>query len=273
MDLRRSNRELWLAFAAIVVITILYLFLLILEGSVPRASGLVGHSLGILGFILMVMTETLYTYRKRSRSARLGRMSEWLQFHIFTGIVGPYLVLLHSSWKFNGLAGIVMLLTVLIVISGFVGRYLYTAIPRTADGVAMQAQALERQVAALESQLQDLRERAPLVGPLIEQAVALGAGRSGSVSLVLSRGFLGWRLNFLIRRARRNFSREDRALVKDLERLIRRRGELERQRRSLAAARRLLALWHAFHVPLGIALFTLAFVHIVASVYYVLLSR
>ena len=49
-------------------------------------------------------------------------MARWLEFHIFTGIVGPYLVLLHTSWKFNGLAGVVMLLTGVIVLSGFIRK-------------------------------------------------------------------------------------------------------------------------------------------------------
>ena len=37
--------------------------------------------------------------------------------------------------------------------------------------------------------------------------------------------------------------------------------------------RRLLALWHVFHVPLGVALFTLAFIHIGAALYYATFSR
>ena len=104
----------------------------------------------------MLMTETLYTLRKRSRRAGWGRMSTWLDFHIFTGLVGPYLVLLHSSWKFNGLAGIVMLLTVVIVASGFIGRYIYTAVPRTAEGAEIEAAQLERQIAEVDGELRRL---------------------------------------------------------------------------------------------------------------------
>jgi cytochrome b subunit of formate dehydrogenase len=37
---------------------------------------------------------------------------------------------------------------------------------------------------------------------------------------------------------------------------------------ALATTRRLLALWHLLHVPLGVVLFTLALVHIVAALYY-----
>ncbi len=68
--MRQSSRELWLSFIAIVAITLLYLFVVITKGSVPAARELFGHGIGIIGFILMLMTETLYTLRKRSRSAR-----------------------------------------------------------------------------------------------------------------------------------------------------------------------------------------------------------
>ncbi len=132
----------------------------------------------------MLFTETFYSLRKRSRAARWGRMADWLQLHIFTGIVGPFMVLLHTSWKFNGLAGVTLLLTSLIVLSGFVGRYIYTRIPRTADGI------------------------------------------------------------------------EDSGLG----------GQM--QARTLANARRLMALWHTAHIPIGMALFTAAFVHILGALYY-----
>lgn len=130
----RNAIELWLAFLAAILITGLYALVLIFTREIPPAGDLFGHGLGIFGFLLMLMTETLYSIRKRVRSVRFGRMSGWLQFHIFTGLVGPYMVLLHTSWKFNGLAGVTTLLTVVIVISGFVGRYIYTRIPRTAEG-------------------------------------------------------------------------------------------------------------------------------------------
>ncbi len=181
----RSNRELWWSFFAILLVTLVYLVVIYAWKAVPAASGFFGHSIGILGFVMMLMTETLYTLRKRSRGIRWGRLASWLRFHIFTGTVGPYMVLLHSSWKFNGLAGIVMLMTALIVLSGFVGRYIYTMIPRTADGLEVEA--------------------------------------SGRI--------------------------------------------------SLAAYRRMMSLWHTIHIPIGMALFTAAFIHAAAAVYYATLLR
>jgi hypothetical protein len=162
------------------------MLVLLLTKEIPPASEFFGHSIGILGFTLMLMTETLYSLRKRSRGVRWGRMSLWLQFHIFTGLVGPYMVLLHSSWKFHGLAGVSMLLTMIIVVSGFIGRYIFTRIPRTLDGLEIE-------------------------GTLSQEA--------------------------------------------------------------LKQARRLLALWHAIHIPIGMAVFISAFVHAGAALYYATLLK
>jgi hypothetical protein len=63
------------------------------------------------------------------------------------------MVLLHSSWKFNGLAGVVMLLTIIIVVSGFIGRYIFTAIPRTADGIELESEQLSRYITEIETTL------------------------------------------------------------------------------------------------------------------------
>ncbi len=99
------------------------------------------------------------------------------------------MVLLHTSWKFNGLAGATTVLTILIVFSGFIGRYIYTRVPRTLDGVEIASPGGQFQAAALTS------------------------------------------------------------------------------------ARRALAIWHAIHIPIGMALFTAAFIHIGAALYYATLLR
>ena len=81
----------------------------------------------------MLMTATLYSLRKLRTDARWGSMSAWLKFHMITGLVGPYMVLLHTAMRFSGLAGLAMLLTVIVVASGLVGRYIYTRVPRAVE--------------------------------------------------------------------------------------------------------------------------------------------
>jgi hypothetical protein len=177
----RGNIELWLAFISCMLIGVGYGLVALWTWEIPAASEFFGHTLGIIGFILMLMTEILYSLRKRSRSAALGRMSTWLKFHIYMGLVGPFMVLLHSSWKFNGLAGAATLLTFIIVVSGFIGRYIFTRIPRTMDGLEIE-------------------------GTLSQEA--------------------------------------------------------------LKRARQMMSLWHTVHIPIGIALFISAFVHLGGALYY-----
>lgn len=139
----RQHLELWYALAAIAVVTGAYAWAYRSANAFPSASGLVGHGIGIVGFVLMLATATLYTIRKRITDSRWGSVAFWLKLHMFTGIVGPYMVLLHTSMKFQGVAAVAMGLTVVIVISGFVGRFVYTRVARTVDGALLTASGPE----------------------------------------------------------------------------------------------------------------------------------
>jgi hypothetical protein len=249
----QSYRELWYAFTVMIFISIIYLIAVLFTGGIPGASDLFGHSLGILGFILMLMTETLYSLRKRSRSARWGRMASWLQIHIFTGLVGPFLVLLHTSWKFNGLAGLVTLFTLIIVISGFIGRYIYTAVPRTADGIVIEADVIQAQIHEAQKEIDRWMADQPELNRFL---------RIHMVERLTIWDRLRWWWQKM------GMHPQQRAQVNQLQLLIHRRSILRRQMGRLAWARRLLALWHTVHIPIGIVLFTAAFIHIGAAIYY-----
>jgi len=243
----QKSRELLFAVIAMILITLAYLLAQTLYGATPRASSLFGHGLGVVGFVLMLMTETLYSLRKRTRLARWGQMSHWLEFHIFTGLVGPFMVLLHPGWQFKGLAGVLSLLTVLIVISGVVGRYIYTAVPRTADGIEIDLAVLENQAARLEAELlaqEHERETQP-------------SEKSGLAAFLASLGL-----------ATRNQTQQKAHHLRELQQERSRLTGIIRNRRN---ARRLLALWHTVHIPLGLTLFLVAFVHIGATIYYAVL--
>jgi hypothetical protein len=272
--MRSSNRELGWAFTAILIITLIYLFVITLYGGIPAAQGLFGHSIGIIGFIMMLMTETLYSIRKRRRGAAWGKMSNWLQFHIFTGLVGPYMVLLHSSWKFNGLAGVVTLFTIITVVSGFFGRYIYTRVPRTMDGVEVEADVLKRQISETERQLQGFLSIKPETRQALDLLFATSpSGISITSPSGLTRFLEEWKLNWQWNKEKRLLAPETRKQVEQLEKLLRKRRVLQRQVSSLATARRALALWHTIHIPIGMVLFTAAFIHIAAAIYFATLLR
>jgi hypothetical protein len=274
MQRRHNNKELWLALIAILVIALIYMGMLVWLNGIPPASDFFGHSIGILGFVLMLMTESLYSIRKRSHSARWGRMADWLDFHIFTGIVGPFMVMLHSSWKYNGLAGVVTLLMIIVVASGFIGRYIYTAVPRTVDGVEVEPAQLEQQIALIENELKNwLASQPESVWMVRKRFLQQTQAPSNALLLILARPFLDFEDRVRWWLAKHRSDPIIRAQFQHLEALLRQQTRLRRQIASLTIARRLLALWHTVHIPIGMALFTAAFIHIGAAIYYATLLR
>jgi len=231
----------------------------------PDPGGPLGHSLGIAGFVLMLGAETLYTLRKRWSFFR-GRMQLWLQTHIFMGMVGSFLALLHTAGKFHGLAGVLAGVTLAIVISGFIGRFIYTAVPRTLEGAEVSAADLLSRCYAAEEELGALGF-SPTDKLLEAQAV------HGGTVLVMGRWFFKWRYARRVRRLMRTLPSARRGSAAKIRRLLEARYELHLEIESLIATRRMLAAWHVFHVPLGVVLFTLAIVHIVSALYYSIWSR
>jgi hypothetical protein len=71
-----------------------------------------------------------------------------------------------------------------------------------------------------------------------------------------------------LRRAVRKLDPAGRARAAPLLKLLTERQRLQMQIQSLEVTRRLLAVWHVFHVPLTGIVFTLAFIHILAALYY-----
>jgi hypothetical protein len=233
----RRHAEIWYSLAAIVVVTAVYLVAYQQAGAFPAASGLVGHGIGILGFMLMLMTEILYSIRKQLTDARWGNMAGWLKFHIVTGLVGPYMVLLHTSMRFQGLAGVLTLLTVVVVISGIVGRYIYTAAPHAVRGNELGLAEPDFPIAAA---------AAGSAGPAIPE---------GTLAAVLAPSSPG----------------SDPAMAGQTPEAGGRRGGWSIP--WLTADRGALATWRSIHIPLTLTLFVLAFVHVVAALYYATLQR
>ena len=212
----------------------------------------------------MIGTEVLYSLRKHSRSTRWGRIAAWFQLHIFTGLVGPFLVLLHSGLKFNNAEASALLgLTLIIAVSGFAGRYIYTAVPRTADGIVMDQQQIEEQIAGVEYQVKAMLAAqqtlpAAVARRLSPQPAGFGWGRPSQDRLSLLTNWM---------HAKRLTSRE-KAQIRQLDRLARQKDRLRRQINSLGRMRRLLGYWHLFHIPIGLGMFVLAVIHIVTAVYF-----
>jgi hypothetical protein len=100
-----------------------------------KPSGPVGHGLGIVGTILILIGVFGYIGRKKKKFLpRVGVLKHWLEFHIFLCSVGPLLILFHTAFKFGGIVSISFWSMVAVVLSGVIGRFIYIQIPRTIQG-------------------------------------------------------------------------------------------------------------------------------------------
>ena len=82
----RPDDELALSFAVVLLLGGVYIGYELL--STPSGGHPFGHWLGILGALLMVMTELLYSARKRWRIFTFGAVRHWLAFHILPALSG-----------------------------------------------------------------------------------------------------------------------------------------------------------------------------------------
>lgn len=123
-----KERERLLVSGLVILLLIVWLGFLVHRS--PRFAGsLHGHLLGIAGGLLMLVPLG-YMIVKRVRPlkrvvTRWVSMRTLLAWHIYAGVVGPILVILHTGHKFVSSLGIALTATtILVVLSGFVGRYL-----------------------------------------------------------------------------------------------------------------------------------------------------
>jgi len=234
-----------------------------------KPGGAIGINLGVLG-VLMLCAIFVYPLRKRwTWLQRQGDSRHWLDYHVILGVAAPVFIAFHSSFKFRGVAGVAFWIMVGVALSGLVGRYLYSLIPR--------------QVVAAESSLRELREllasqrtvsqadlRPLLQLPATEKAahwpmlIALGyiatsdlirpfrIARLRNRGMTLGQAFACW-----------GGMRPTNHVVREwVIALACRQAALSRRVLFLSQLQRVFRLWHVIHRPFSYAFAVLAIFHI-----------
>ena len=112
--------------------------------------------MGMLGFLLFLF---VYVYPLRKRWAWFGRQGSskrWLDVHVLLGLTAPVVITFHSSFKFQGIAGVAYWIMVIVALSGVVGRYIYAQIPRSLNSAELSLQDAQELSARLATQLKGL---------------------------------------------------------------------------------------------------------------------
>ena len=229
-----------------------------------KAGGTVGHKLGLAGSSMMVLM-LLYSVRKRVGALRrLGPLGRWLDVHIFLGVFGPLLVVLHSSFKVQGLVALSFWSMVIVASSGVLGRYLYLQIPRTRAGE-------ERALAELETEDRELSEQLRTRFRLDEAQL----GRLDALVAVPERtGLLGGFVRLVtddlrLRSALRGFAKGCRsvplAVVRDFERVVRQKAQVHRRILLWDRVHELFHYWHVLHKPFALVMYLFMIVHVAVA--------
>jgi hypothetical protein len=211
-----------------------------------------GGALGVSGAVLMLVPLAYMVVKripplKRAVTRRVS-MRTLLIWHVYAGIVGPMLGLLHTGHKFDSPLGISLTVMMLIVVlSGFVGRYLMGQFSQTIRVKKEMLTGLELAYRQTAGELATQPEQIATVRPLAGFWSRLVAG------LLLARPAAG----------SATMSVPIRAL-----RLSESMADLEYAIKAHEAFKRWFAGWLKLHIVISLILYLLLVLHVWAGIYF-----
>ena len=241
-----------------------------------KPGGAIGLKLGILG-LAMFFCIFLYPIRKRWKwLSRQGSARNWLDAHVLLGLTAPLVIAFHASFKFRGIAGMAFWIMAAVALSGVIGRYLYSQIPRSLSTAELSLQdsreALEKLARQLMAQrsvsLEQLRPlfRLPSAQRVREMPAVFALGYM--LALDLARPFrvarlrqraLGWGGAFpSFGGLLPSGNREIEAVI----RIAREQAALSKRILFLSRSQQVFHLWHVVHRPFSYSFAVLACIHI-----------
>lgn len=234
-----------------------------------KPSGVESHGYGIIGTAMIIFGVTMYSSRKRVKAfSQLGKIKYFLEFHIFLCLLGPVLVLYHTTFKFGGLVAVSFWSMLAVVASGIVGRYLYVQIPKGIYGDELSVKELDQRGEHL---LQRLKETYGLSESDIRKFDALATPTKEQRSIAALLSF--FIISDITRRARvrsivRHLQRKDidRHTVRMIAQTANQRIQLLQRIHFLEELKHLFHYWHVIHLPFTIIMFLILLIHVGVAV-------
>lgn len=236
-----------------------------------RPAGFRSHAFGIIGSAMMLFM-LAYSLRKRIRIfRRLGRLNHWLDVHIYFGVMGPLLIILHTSFKVQGLVAVSFWSMVAVALSGVFGRYLYLQIPRNMKGDELSFKEIETQEEDLNLVLrqefdftdEDLSKVESFISPSFDKIKGLFSIFFKILKDDIFRPFRHYKIKKI-------FAKQFNIPTLHISQLIKiaeRKSLLHRKLVLLNQVQKLFHYWHVFHKPFAIIMYIIMFVHIGVAVW------
>ena len=229
----------------------------------------------------MMLVLLLYPLRKYVRVMRnLGRVKGWFVMHMVFGILGPWLILVHSTFRIGSLnAGVALVSMLIVVCSGIVGRFIYVRIHRGLSGERSSLRELQAEAGLAGTEALSQLDFAPAVEEkLLAFERTLLEGTPGLAAQLRRVVWLPVVQRYMVRRCMSALEAplltRAHAAAWPPDELVRRRRHARVLVRSylesvvrvaqFGAYERIFALWHVAHLPFVILLGVSAVVHVVA---------
>ena len=241
-----------------------------------RPSGTIGIKLGMLG-VLMFFLIYLYPLRKKwGWLGRQGNSRHWLDFHIVLGTAAPIIIAFHSSFKFGNIAGMAFWSMLMVTLSGFVGRYLYSQIPRSLNAAELSMKEIQDKEDALKKELAEQRANFGFsVDALYQLPSAADVAKTPAIASLLSMFLIDFKRPFktsLVRLQQAGFGpwifsffgflpTRDHKLERAI-RVAKTEAKLSKSIVFLSRTQKIFQLWHVIHRPFSYAFAILAVLHI-----------
>jgi hypothetical protein len=233
-----------------------------------KPSGNYSHGLGILGASMIILGVSTYSTRKRTRTLwNLGKLSRWLEFHIFLCSLGPLLVLFHTTFKAGGVAAISLWTMLSVASSGIVGRFLYALIPKNLQGNELTAGQITGELDRLSAKLSSNPIGERLTKTIYQSFESLPKPQN---LLEAIRTFVKLAS---IRRSIRRYVHglvaanvHSGATAKELQSTATAFAALIQKSVLLNQAGKLFYYWHAIHIPFTVIMFITLAAHIIVTV-------
>jgi len=241
-----------------------------------KPSGVIGIKLGVIG-LLMFLVIFLYPLRKRwGWLSRQGSTKHWMDFHVLLGVFAPFVIAFHGSFKFRGFAGMAFWIMTAVALSGVVGRYLYSQIPRRVTAAELslgETRDLQEQYADAIASQRLVRQTD--LWALFDVPTEAQVARMPVVAALGYMVFLDLIRPFRIARLRRRTLSGREWLTTlgglfqsshvELEKAVtvaREYSSLSKRLAFLSRAQRVFHLWHVVHKPFSYSFVVLAIFHI-----------
>jgi hypothetical protein len=238
------------------------------DHAILKPSGNLGHGVGIIGSLFMIIGILSYMARKRYRFlSRLGLLKHWLEFHIFLCTLGPLLVLFHTAFKFGGLVAISFWSMVAVFLSGIIGRFIYIQIPRSIEGRELslnEVKEMKTDVAGIIRSTYNLDDESyDILVDSIKRKVEIHSKNPFSWYI---RRYLNDRKSVLsVRNVLKRNNLPD-VENKRVLALVKNDIMLNRRIERLGAMQNLFKYWHVAHLPFALVMLIIMIIHVAVTI-------